>query len=84
MLFPITTQRQLIAVLKEGAERGYFVTRGENVSDVTAIAVPLHVNNELLGLAIAGPSHRMEPRLSQHLDHLFAAQQQLRESGISS
>lgn len=80
----ITTQPQLLAVLKEGVERGYFVTRGENVADVTAIAVPLNVNNELLGLAVAGPSHRMEPRLNDHLESLLAAQRQLREDGISS
>lgn len=78
----ITTQRKLVAVLKEGSERGYFITRGENVSDVTAIAVPLHINNELLGLAVAGPSHRMESRLNEHLDNLFAAQQQLRDNGL--
>ena len=60
----ITAQSRLVVDLAVSAERGYFMTRGENVADVTAIAVPVRVNNELLGLAVAvrrihGPgSHR--------------------------
>lgn len=50
---------RLEADLDESARRGYFMTQGENVSDVTAIAVPLSIHQETLGLAVAGPSHRM-------------------------
>lgn len=56
----ITGADELIADLDEGRRRGFFVTRGENVPDVTALAVPVLLNNELFGLAVAGPSHRVD------------------------
>lgn len=43
--------------------RGYYVTRGENVADVWAVAASLLVNGETLSVAIAGPRHRMETNL---------------------
>ena len=65
-------------------ERGYFMTRGENVADVTAISVPLRVNNELLGLAVAGPSHRMDAQLDKQVQRLVDAQRRMRKEGIAS
>lgn len=80
----ITAQSRLIEDLTESAERGYYMTRGENVVDVTAIAVPVRVNNELLGLAIAGPAHRMDAQLDKHVQRLLETQQRLRREGIAS
>ena len=56
----ITESDQLMADVEMGRRAGCLVTRGENVSDVTALAVPLAINNEFYGLAVAGPSHRMD------------------------
>jgi DNA-binding IclR family transcriptional regulator len=58
----ITTIYALLADIAVGRQRGYFVTRGENVPDVTAMAVPIAINNEFYGLAVAGPTHRMDVR----------------------
>ena len=80
----ITAQSRLIEDLKEGANRGYFTTRGENVADVTAIAVPVSVNNELLGIAVAGPSHRMAPNFDKHVSSLLEAQRRLRREGVAT
>jgi DNA-binding IclR family transcriptional regulator len=80
----ITAQSRLVDDLAMSNERGYFVTRGENVADVTAIAVPVRVNNELLGLAVAGPSHRMDPHLDRHVQRLLEAQRRLRKEGIAT
>lgn len=66
----MTSARRLRADLDESATRGYFVTRGENVSDVMAVAVPLRLGGTVLAVAIAGPLHRMESaeaRLSKRL-----------------
>jgi IclR family acetate operon transcriptional repressor len=80
----ITTQSRLLEDLRASVERGYFMTRGENVADVTAISVPLRVNNELLGLAVAGPSHRMDAQLDKQVQRLVDAQRRMRKEGIAS
>ena len=49
----------LAAEIAGGRAQGCFVTRGENVADVTALAVPFAINHETYGLAVAGPTHRM-------------------------
>jgi len=52
--------RQLRDDLRAGAQRGYCLTRGENVADVMAIAAALECGAMTLGVAVAGPLHRME------------------------
>ena len=44
---------------------GYFVTRGENVSDVWAVASFINVYNETLAVAVAGPQHRLENNIPE-------------------
>lgn len=80
----LTTQARLVADLAESARRGYYLTVGENVADVTAVAVPVHLNNEVLGIAIAGPSHRMGPRIDSHARRLFELLNSLRDCNIAS
>jgi IclR family transcriptional regulator, acetate operon repressor len=50
--------------LRATHERGYSVTRGENVPDVMAVAAPLRGYGSLLGVALAGPMHRMHSKES--------------------
>jgi DNA-binding IclR family transcriptional regulator len=69
----LTDADALIADLQTGRERGFFVTRGESVSDVLAIATTVLVNHELLGIAIAGPLHRMETAVHAIADQLLRA-----------
>lgn len=69
----ITDIDRLLADIAAGREAGCFVTRGENVPDVTAMAVPVAINNELYGLAVAGPSHRMNAREAEIRAKLAAA-----------
>jgi IclR family transcriptional regulator, acetate operon repressor len=79
----ITSFTALIENLEEGRKRGFFTTRGENVADVTALSVPVSVNNELLGLAVAGPSHRIDARFEEVARALKDAQATLLEQGIA-
>ena len=69
----LVSAAQLKSNLQQGRKRGYFVTRGENVVDVMAVAGSLVLDNEVFGIAIAGPLHRMEPALTRHAELLLAA-----------
>ena len=69
----ITNRQKLIADLERGRRRGFFMTAGENVADVMAMAAGLRLNSEVCGIAIAGPMSRMRENLSEHLSALKRA-----------
>lgn len=52
--------------LLAGERRGYQLTRGENVADVMAVAMPIAVGGELFGLCVAAPMHRMSGAHARH------------------
>lgn len=79
----ITSVDALVADIDAGRAEGCFVTRGENVPDVMAMAVPVAVNHELYGLAIAGPSHRMTEHEKEIREALSAARDGLLSQGLS-
>ncbi len=58
----ITDPEDLRAQIAASRRRGYFVTRGENVPDVMAIAIARQINDQPYGIAIAGPIARIEAR----------------------
>lgn len=66
----LTSAAQLKSNLQQGQKRGYFITRGENVADVMAVAKSFALDREMFGIAIAGPLHRMEPALARHAELL--------------
>lgn len=74
----VDTQR-LCEDLEASRRRGWFMTRGENVEDVTALAVALSIRDETFGLAVAGPSHRMEKRIDELGARLVAARERIEE-----
>jgi IclR family transcriptional regulator, acetate operon repressor len=59
----ITKTDQLLADIQRSRKRGYFVTRGENIPDVMAIARTCEMDGEMLAIAVAGPIHRLEPKV---------------------
>jgi len=61
----ITQPDELMADVQRSRRRGYFVTRGENVPDVSAVARTVVVESETLGVCVAGPTHRMKPRVAE-------------------
>jgi len=67
--------------LRHSQERGTFITHGENVADVMAIAITAMVNGEVLGVALAGPLSRMEAEEAAHTAHLLAARGALEDLG---
>lgn len=46
--------------LEQSQKTGLYVTQGENVSEVMAIAAPSRVAGEIYGIAVAGPIERMQ------------------------
>jgi len=55
----ITSATRLMADLVKSRTRGYYVTEGENVSDVMAVAAPLRIGSTTFGVAVAGPTQRL-------------------------
>jgi DNA-binding IclR family transcriptional regulator len=66
----ITSTRALKRNLVESRARGYYMTRGENVADVMAVAAPVAAGYVQLAIAIAGPLHRMEEHEGKHVERL--------------
>ncbi len=55
----ITDPREFFRQLREGRDRGYHVTVGENEDDVMGIAACVMVGDEPFAMALAGPVQRM-------------------------
>lgn len=68
----LTSAEALVADIDEGRNRGYFITRGENVADVMAVARAIKAGNSHLGIAVAGPLQRMEANLDRYVASLLA------------
>lgn len=69
----ITSSRRLAREIDESRARAYYVTRGENVADVMAVAMPVRLGSAELAVAIAGPLHRMAPAERKHARRLAEA-----------
>ena len=70
---------RLAANIRQGRARGVFVTCGENVPDVMAIAVCERVAGEAYGIAVAGPLARLGLRAEQAEVALSRARAMLRQ-----
>jgi IclR family acetate operon transcriptional repressor len=73
----LTSRKALTADILASRKRGYFVTRGENVADVWAVAAFVALRNETLGVALAGPAARIEAQLATLAPLLVGACSQL-------
>ena len=62
----ITSRAALEADLEQGRSRGWYVTHGETVADLMAVAVPVAMNGETYSVALAGPVQRMEGALKRY------------------
>jgi DNA-binding IclR family transcriptional regulator len=69
----LTRSADLLRDVRAGHATGYFATYGESVSDVMAIAVPVAIGGEWLGVAVAGPLHRMKQAIDLDVKHLLRA-----------
>ena len=76
----ITSRAALAADLAQAQARGWYVTRGETVADLMAVAVPIELNGETYSVALAGPMHRMETALKRHAKLLVELRAVLEEA----
>jgi IclR family acetate operon transcriptional repressor len=60
----------LLQDIGQSRARGYFQTRGENVSDVMAFSISSTVGDEDYGVAVAGPMGRVEAHAALHISAL--------------
>ncbi len=67
--------------LEIGRQRGVFVTRGENVTDVMGMASPTRPGGQPLAVALAGPIERMDRLFDAHVKRLRRAARDLSELG---
>lgn len=68
----IRTREALELEIDRSIERGWFMTSGEFLTDVTAVSVSVELSDELYAVVIAGPSARMTAQLEAHVDLLTA------------
>ena len=80
----IVNREQLLADVQRSRKRGYFVTRGENIPDVMAIARAFEMEGEHLAIAVAGPIHRLEPKISNIGQVLISATAAVGQIGQTS
>ena len=73
----ITSARTLKRNVQESRAKGCYITRGENVADVMAVAAPVNAGSAQLAIAIAGPLHRMEAQEHRHVERLLATVRQI-------
>ena len=73
----ITSRRALEADLAAGRARGWYLTRGENVRDVMAVAAAARIGDEPFAIAVAGPIHRMTLELERHAATVMEARDAL-------
>ena len=62
----IISRAALEADLEQARVRGWYVSRGETVADLMAVAVPVSLNGEIYSIALAGPMNRMDGTLKRH------------------
>jgi len=75
----ITSRAALEADLAQGRARGWYVTHGETVADLMALAVAVTLSGEIYSVALAGPMHRMESALKRYAKLLLELRALLEE-----
>jgi DNA-binding IclR family transcriptional regulator len=73
----ITDPVRLQEDVEEGRKRGYFGTRGENLENVTGLAVPVEMQPETLAVLVVGPAERMDQKFRDHAERLLQAKSAL-------
>ena len=77
----IVKRKALEDDLAASLSKGYFVTRGENVADVMAVACTVEVYGDVFGIAVAAPLSRMHTDEKSQAERLLATIDRLRALG---
>lgn len=77
----LTTAAAINAEIERSKVRGWFVILGETQPDLAGIAWPVHFGRHMYAVSIAGPRHRIEPRIEELSVMLRAACAAIEKSG---
>lgn len=66
----IVTDRALADDISLACERGFAITKGENVVDVMAVGIPIIVDDVAYAVAVAGPIGRVELHVDESVRHI--------------
>ncbi len=69
----VTDPKRVFDDIRRSKKRGYYLTQGENVRDVWAVAATVAIGTEHFAIAVAGPQHRMKPMLAVRVRELLGA-----------
>jgi len=73
---------ELVGELTESAARGWAEDRGQTMPDVTGFGVPVITGRWRLGLAVAGPAYRVDPKRKQLVEQIISRRDRImREIG---
>lgn len=73
----ITSRKKLVKDIDAGRSRGYFIASGEHAQDAYVIAVPVALHNDVIAVALAGPTYRMRPSSTKFAARLRALKRRL-------
>jgi DNA-binding IclR family transcriptional regulator len=73
----VTSRQRLLKDIQAGRARGYFLASGEHSEDLDVIAVPVLLHNDVITVALAGPTHRMRPAIPGFAARLLALKKKL-------
>jgi DNA-binding IclR family transcriptional regulator len=69
----LTTKRALLDDLARGAQQGVYITMGEHLADVMAIAMPIPLRGGAFAVGMAGPISRMQRKQREYTAALAQA-----------
>ena len=64
--------------LARSKSRGWYIARGENIPDLCAVAVPVHINGQVFAIGLGGPFQRFITEIDRHADTLVSAVSRLK------
>lgn len=79
----IVAADRLLQDLSVSRERGYYMTVGENVSEVEAIAIVTHMVGQTLAIALAGPISRMQEHQAALVTALRTCQLEIDKANVN-
>jgi IclR family KDG regulon transcriptional repressor len=79
-----SSERQLLAQLKEIKRQGFATSTGERINGSTCISVPVNNYTYPTALSILGPTERLQPRVQEFAEVLKASAKRISDniSGI--
>lgn len=80
----ITNVQSLERNLAAGLKRGWQYVESENVTGVIAVAAPVRMAGDVFAMVVAGPDHRVKPKIPKITEALLESCDRLTKAGTPS